>query len=492
MCPPSSLYFDEVFANAGDRTTVPDPTQSNGTVSYESGFPIGYSTPVAAGGFNFPRNQHNQILNDVTAALQLMQQNGCFSFITSTMNGGSPYSYNLGALCLYNAGSGEQVWLSTSAANTTTPGAMGAFWVPLSSGSFSLSNQTHTGASYEYSIANAGAVVHRSNSGAAMGDTLPGTSAGLPPAGTTFIIANDDASAMMSITAASGVTLNGASGDISYIGPKERKMFETDGTNWFTATSVPRAKLGANTIFYVANGGSDTANDGLTTATAWATFQHAYNFIASNIDGGGFNINLQFYGSGTYTANITCSVATVPANTTVIFDGASQTVSVTSEDCFTLIGDGINVTLQNMKLQTTTSGNCISYGNGAHLTTGVGINFGACAGQHISGNPNSEANLTQNYTISGGAINHWAVEQGARIEVSGLTITLSGTPVFSSPFASVQESAGILCLSNTFSGAATGVQYIAQLNGTINTDGATTNWPTGLTSGTTATGGQII
>lgn len=63
-----------------------------------------------------------------------MQQNGCFNFITTAMNNGNPYPYNLGAICLFNAGSGSQVWLSTAATNTTTPGAMGANWIPLTAG----------------------------------------------------------------------------------------------------------------------------------------------------------------------------------------------------------------------------------------------------------------------------------------------------------------------------------------------------------------------
>lgn len=131
---PNNLYFDTLFATSGDRTAVPDAPPGDGSVNYQTGYGVLYSTPVASGGFNFPRAQHNQLLNDITAAIQYIQQNGCANFITTAMNGGTPYSYRLGAIVSYDAGGGTQNWLSTAAANTTVPGAVGAHWSSLSSG----------------------------------------------------------------------------------------------------------------------------------------------------------------------------------------------------------------------------------------------------------------------------------------------------------------------------------------------------------------------
>ena len=256
------------------------------------------------------------------------------------------------------------------------------------------------------------------------------------------------------------------------------------------AGPLARTALTGNTTYYVSNSGSDSTGTG-TTGNPWATFQHAYNQL-QGIDCAGFSVTIQFQGSGPYTSNTTCNVAPVPANTPVIIDGASQTISTTSADCFDLTGDGINVTLQNMKKQTTTAGNCVSYADGARLTIGTGVNFGACANQHIGGNSNSIALFPNNYTISGGAINHWATDLSSAIKANGVTVTLTGTPAFTT-FASAQESSGIQCQGVTYSGAAaSGVQYIALLNGTINTNGSTSNWPSGLTSGSVQSGGQIV
>lgn len=145
---PDNNYFDTIFAQAGDVTSVPDPAQPSGSVSYDQGFPVSYSTPVGSGGLNFPRAQHNQILKDITSALQLMQQNGAFSFITTAMNGGvNPYSYNLGAICVLDIsdGNGPQIWRSTAKNNTTTPGAGGSHWVPIGSTSNLFDGGTSTG-----------------------------------------------------------------------------------------------------------------------------------------------------------------------------------------------------------------------------------------------------------------------------------------------------------------------------------------------------------
>ena len=85
---PISGYFDTAFAVDGSLATVPDAPQGNGSVSYNQGFGVLYSTPVAQGGLNIPRAQMNQIFNDITIAIQNWQQNTIAPFITSAMNGG--------------------------------------------------------------------------------------------------------------------------------------------------------------------------------------------------------------------------------------------------------------------------------------------------------------------------------------------------------------------------------------------------------------------
>ncbi|OWK47545.1 hypothetical protein [Fimbriiglobus ruber] len=114
---PISGYFDIPFAQGGDLNTIPDATQPSGTVSYEQGFPVGYSTPVSSGGFNVPRTSINQAFNDVTTAMQYFQQGNAAAFITSAMNGGTAYSYPEYAIVSH----GGVTYVSLANSNTDTP-----------------------------------------------------------------------------------------------------------------------------------------------------------------------------------------------------------------------------------------------------------------------------------------------------------------------------------------------------------------------------------
>src|SRR5215472_10272505 len=63
--------------------------------------------------------------------------------------------------------------------------------------------------------------------------------------------------------------------------------------------SLGRKRLTANANYYISNTGNDN-NDGLTSETAWATLQHAWNYIVEYIDLSGFNITIHV-ADGTYT-----------------------------------------------------------------------------------------------------------------------------------------------------------------------------------------------
>jgi hypothetical protein len=124
---PISGYFDTIFASGGDLNTIPDATQPSGTVSYEQGFPVLYSTAVTSGGYNVPRTAINQVLNDITTAIQYNQQGNAAPFITTAMNGGSPYSYPEYAVVLH----GGIAYQSNANGNTDTPPSSKWVAVPL-------------------------------------------------------------------------------------------------------------------------------------------------------------------------------------------------------------------------------------------------------------------------------------------------------------------------------------------------------------------------
>jgi hypothetical protein len=483
---PINGYFDTVFAVDGDLNTIPDATQPSGTVSYQQGFPVGYSTAVSSGGFNVPRTAFNQALFDITSALQQYQQNGTPPFITSTMNGGSPYSYGQYATVL----NGGIAYMSLVSSNTDTPPS--SKWIPVSL--FAAATESVTGTNHTYAAADNNQLVLRSNSGTTMIDTLPGTSPGVLAKGWSATIVNNDSSALYLLTVGSGANFNGSSSSSIVLGPGQRATIFSDGTNYWAKEAPGRIRMAANTSFFVSTTGSDSANTGLTAASPFATIQHALNYIANNVDLAGLIATIQL-ADGTYSAGVLMTQPFVgggPAN--VVINGNSVTptnvVLSTSGVCLQATGSGVGFSVQNLKM-TSSAAHCILIQFAATILCGAGLVFGtATSGFHITSNTNGQIFIQNSYAITGGAQAHIFTQLSASsYESSGITVTLTGTPAFSVAFAEVIDGS-LIAQGVTFSGSATGVRYLASLNGTINTNGGGANYFPGNSAGSTASGGQ--
>lgn len=97
-------YFIDPFGISGDKTTIPDAAPIDGSVSYSSGFGVDYqldpgSDPSA---LNVPRDKFNELMYQVTLAIQQYQQFGFPDFITSADNGGTPFLYSTNATVRYS------------------------------------------------------------------------------------------------------------------------------------------------------------------------------------------------------------------------------------------------------------------------------------------------------------------------------------------------------------------------------------------------------
>lgn len=112
-------FFKDAFATGGDKTTVPEAIQPSGSVSYIQGFSINYTYDILTNpsALAFPRQQFNQLMYDITGAIQQYQVSGVPNFITSSDNGGSPYSYSKYAFALYSG----SVYQSKANSNTADP-----------------------------------------------------------------------------------------------------------------------------------------------------------------------------------------------------------------------------------------------------------------------------------------------------------------------------------------------------------------------------------
>lgn len=256
--------------------------------------------------------------------------------------------------------------------------------------------------------------------------------------------------------------------------------------------SVPREVLTANRTYYVRTDGSDS-NTGLVDSSggAFLTWQKAWNVILT-LDLGGFTVTVQVR-DGTYTGALSITKPAVGGS--VIFQGNSTTpanvvLSTTSSDAIFVSGQGHYLTLKDFKVQTTTAGSAIHTDTGAVVNVG-NLNFGACAGSHLSAENGSQIVYNNSVAaISGGATSFSAAYNGAQIAFRGNTVTLSGTPAFSTAFAFGMVNSSTFIDLNTFSGSATGARYLAILNAVINVSGAGASHLPGNSAGSTATGGQ--
>jgi hypothetical protein len=258
-----------------------------------------------------------------------------------------------------------------------------------------------------------------------------------------------------------------------------------------------REVLTANRTYFVRTDGSDS-NDGLanTAGGAFLTIQKAVD-VATMLDLSIYSITISV-ADGTYTGNI--ALKTIVGAGTITIQGNTATpanviISVTSAHC--IQGNAVLGfwRLSGMKLVANSAGfSCIFVSQGTKLAIVSGFEFGAAGagGHHILAQLGALVSCTTNYTISGAAATHWNFQTGSIIQYVNRTVTVSGTPAFSTAFASASHGAGLLVTGLTFSGAATGTRYSVTINAWIDTNGGGATYFPGNAGGAAATGGQYV
>jgi cytoskeletal protein CcmA (bactofilin family) len=273
--------------------------------------------------------------------------------------------------------------------------------------------------------------------------------------------------------------------------------------------SNARDRLTANRTYYVRTDGSDT-NNGLTNSSggAFRTIQKAVEVVCEDIDLNGFRATIQV-GNGTYEGPVVLrSYLGSPGLLSSLVTGAP------SGSYAEIIG---NLTSpSSVVLASSASHALVAIGapmgwwvNGlSYTTTGAGVNgvlaadqstlyigtssFGACVSHHITAVRNSTVFVNGNYTITGGAATHYTTQENSEISCNSKTITVTGTPAFSTAFARTILVSVIRAQSSTYSGAATGTRYSSTENSVIQTNGGGANYFPGNVAGSTTTGGQYI
>lgn len=259
------------------------------------------------------------------------------------------------------------------------------------------------------------------------------------------------------------------------------------------AAGVAREVLTAARTYYVRSDGNDS-NTGLanTSGGAFLTIQKAID-TAAGLDTSVYDVTTQL-GDATRTVAVTLRKLTGAGEG--IIQGNSGTpanvvISVTSANAISGTNVG-NWTIKDLKLATTTSGSGIFAQGGATRINFSNLNFGAIATHQISANKGATVVATGNYAISGAAYTHAVGELMGNIDISGVTVTISGTPAFGGAFALATTLGAVRAWSNTFSGSATGPRYSAVANGVVDTNGGGATYLPGNVGGSTGTGGQYI
>lgn len=121
-------YILSPFADSGDKTTIPDPVQGDGSVSYTSGFGEDYEKVLGtdANAKAIPRRELNDLLFIITDNIQQYQQLGVPAWYSSLA---AAAGYGIHARVGHDySGGGYKVYESIVAANAVEPGSDPTKW----------------------------------------------------------------------------------------------------------------------------------------------------------------------------------------------------------------------------------------------------------------------------------------------------------------------------------------------------------------------------
>lgn len=264
----------------------------------------------------------------------------------------------------------------------------------------------------------------------------------------------------------------------------------------FANMNIAREKLTANRIYYVRTDGSDS-NNGLanTSGGAFLTIQKAVDATLL-LDTNDYTVTIQL-ADGTYTGGAYFDHMWMGGGNVTIQGNSvnpqNVIVSTTSSDAIYANTTGGMLTIKDMELRTTTSGNCIYGYTQKALIQFTNIRFGTCAGYHIMSNYGAMIQSNGNYAITGGATSHLYAYGNGNLHVSGRTITVSAGLTMSSSFALASRGGQITAYSDTFTDyTMTCVRYTASQNAVIYTGGGGATYFPGNSAGGTDTGGQYV
>lgn len=326
-----------------------------------------------------------------------------------------------------------------------------------------------------------------------------GAASGFPATCTmTFVDIDSGRAKKMSVN---GITYpNG-----SMLWPLQVTVIKNVNNVWTVAVDPGRWKL-SNFVQFEVNSAGSNGNDGLATgaANAFQTIPGAISVINTILDARGFGVVLHADCSGaptTYTGQVRplpiVGQAIGPDPTTTLANNLTPVISgdtTTPGNCILTSASGPTVALiggtywniQGFQLKNTDGSSPCLLLDQQSWTRFQFIDFNSCngaSGNHIVVENFSGAKAAGNYTISVGASAHVFSTLGGEFLYGLGTITLTGTPIWASSFASANRNSFQFWGGATFSGASTGPRYNASLGGGIDTNGGGATFLPGNSAG---------
>ena len=261
----------------------------------------------------------------------------------------------------------------------------------------------------------------------------------------------------------------------------------------FFGPNAPKQVLSANLDLYSDTAtGTDVPGCGLTTgAAACSSMNYLYNNIfVSNYDTAGIPTTLHLVSNDSTCVTIGTGWTGGGQVTIQGPGGSPPSVGLTCTGAAISVQAPLPAALNLVDFKIS-GGTTSIFSQSPGLINIKNLNLGSSSFAHFNAaGPGVKFSCITGYTISGGSAYHWySNSAGALIACQNVTLTITGTPAFSSVFASAIDGGAIQPWGMTYSGSATGTRYFASLLGLIDTNTANVNTLPGNAAGATSLGG---
>lgn len=258
------------------------------------------------------------------------------------------------------------------------------------------------------------------------------------------------------------------------------------------------------TSFCITTTGLD-ANSGIS-PNCWLTLQHAWDYLNQSVDMAGQTATINIGAGGYVGFTASGGVLGATTSTSIAFIGDTVTPAnvqiVGTTTSAVLAENGAQFSIGGVTLSASGSGagqgRCLYVLPAGSSIVFNDVAFGFCQIAQLSAAGGTiavpQGGGAANYgLLAGGSQYHMIAGQAGFIQLNNAVVSFSGTPPYSQYFAFATSGGQIEATGMTFSGAATGVNCGATLNGVINsgTGSPQTYFPGSTVTCPTSLGGQV-